>query len=494
MKKIFFLLILFQSGLFFSQSGSLDTSFNAGSAVFLGSYSSRINAIALQSDGKIILGGNFTSFNGTSVRALTRLNFDGSIDPSFAIGQGFDYINSTGNTLPNVNSIVIQPDGKIIVVGYFSSFNGIFYKTNIIRLNSDGSIDASFDTVNFGDRINTVVLQSDGKILVGGYFKSYFTIEPTGVFNSIPCNSILRLNTDGTVDNSFNIGSGPLQIGGFSVVNKIIVQPDDKILVGGSFYAFDNQYGNNLARLNSDGSVDSSFQIGVGFQNGTNYSQVNDIDVLPNGSMFITGDFTTFDGLISQKHVKLLPNGYKDWSFAIDSALNLNIKSTSVQINGKIVLCATGTNNGVYIWNVIRLNVDGTNDDTFVTGTNFNDLPFFSVIQSDGNILFSGPFTTFDGAVARNIARIIGDPPTLNNIESKINELSIYPNPAVNNLNLLLPNDTINKIIINDSTGKTVMIQTGENNTIDIQDLANGMYYIQVFADKKSYQTKFIKE
>lgn len=192
MKKLVLLLLLLQSELFFPQSGALDTSFNPGSAVYLGSYSQRIKAIAIQSDGKFIVGGDFGSFNGTIVRAIVRLNSNGSIDPSFVIGQGFDYINTSGNTMPSVNSITIQPDGKIIVGGYFSSFNGEWVKCNIIRLNTNGSIDFTFNTVNFGDSINSVVLQNDGKIIVGGKFNSYFNVGTNGVSSSTNCKFISR--------------------------------------------------------------------------------------------------------------------------------------------------------------------------------------------------------------------------------------------------------------------------------------------------------------
>lgn len=494
MKKLVLLLLLLQSELFFSQSGALDTSFNPGSAVYLGSYSQRIKAIAIQSDGKFIVGGDFGSFNGTIVRAIVRLNSNGSIDPSFVIGQGFDYINTSGNTMPSVNSITIQPDGKIIVGGYFSSFNGEWVRWNIIRLNTNGSIDFTFNTVNFGDSINSVVLQNDGKIIVGGKFNSYFNVGTNGVSSSTNCKFISRLNSDGSIDSTFNIGLGPLQIGGFANVNKIIIQPNGKILVGGNFYSFDSQYGNNLARLNSDGSVDTSFQIGTGFQNGTSYTEVTDIDLLPNGFMFITGDFTTFDGVSCSKLVKLLSNGNRDWTFSIDSALNLQIIGTSIQVNGKIVLCATGTNNGVYIWNVIRLNPDGTNDISFVTGTNFNDLPRFSVIQPDGNMMFAGPFLTYNGVPARNIARIVGDLPILNIKDNIIYKPVVYPNPVEKVLNIKLPYEfIITKIIITDSIGKKIL-QISNEFEIDVQNLKKGIYFIELFSDSKTYKTKFIKK
>lgn len=491
MKKLLFIFFAINC---FAQPGTLDASFSSGTAVNLGSFSQWLRAAVVQSDGKIIVGGSFSIFNGETKRGIVRLNTDGSIDNSFAIGVGFDFVNIS--SIPAVSSIVIQPDGKIIAVGNFDSFNGVFLNHgNIIRLNIDGSIDTSFNSINFGDTVFTISLQQDGKIVVGGSFNGYYTIGNNGVTTNTPCKSILRLNSDGSVDTTFNVGIGPITNGGVGTVYKIIIQPDQKILVGGAFYGFDTHYGNCLARILSDGSVDPSFQIGVGFQNDLGYSVVNDIDILPDQSIFITGDFSKFDNIPSNKFIKLTPTGYKDFSFSIDSSLNLSIRNTTIDNNGKIILCATGSLNGNYIWNTIRLNPNGTNDPTFQSGTNFNDLPFFSTLQSDGKILYFGPFTSYNGMSRNNIARITGDSPLLNNQTPVLNTISVFPNPVTNVLNISVQNEnTINAIQIYDLLGKIVIQNNGENMHIATENISKGIYFIKVFSENRIYQSKFIKE
>ena len=145
-------------------------------------------AMALQSDGKIILGGRFSSYNGTTQDYITRLNSDGSVDTSFVVGDG---------TSDVVNCIAIQTDGKVLVGGAFTSYNGTVCNC-IIRLNSDGSIDTTFSSgEGFNGSVNTISLQDDGKILVGGAFVNY---------NGQSYIRIIRLNSDGSIDTTFSSG------------------------------------------------------------------------------------------------------------------------------------------------------------------------------------------------------------------------------------------------------------------------------------------------
>ncbi len=161
---------------------------------------------------RFLVGGYFASYNGTTSRYIIRLNSDGSIDTSFNIGTGFTN---------GVTAITLQSYGEILVGGYFASYNGTT-SNKIIGLNSNGSIDTSFNIGRgFNDYVYTIILQPDGKILVGGYFDSY---------NGTTSRYIIRLNSNGSIDTSFNIGAG------FDgSVRTIILQPDGKILVGGEF-------------------------------------------------------------------------------------------------------------------------------------------------------------------------------------------------------------------------------------------------------------------
>ena len=168
-------------------TAAIDTSFAYGTG-----FNVIVNKIALDSSGKIIAAGNFTSYNGTSINRVVRLNTNGTIDGTFSTGTGFN---------ANVTAFDIQSDGKIVFVGSFTAYNGTS-RNRIIRLNTDGSIDAGF-TVGTGFSIatTTVKIQSDGKILVG--------VGGTFSYNSVITTSgILRLNSDGSLDSGFNIGGG----------------------------------------------------------------------------------------------------------------------------------------------------------------------------------------------------------------------------------------------------------------------------------------------
>ena len=191
-----------------------------------------VNSIATQSDGKILVGGRFTSYNGTTSNYIIRLNTDGSIDDTFSIGSGFDFY---------VLSISIQSDGKILVGGSFTSYNGT-NSNYIIRLNSDGGYDITFSIGGgFDNGITSIAIQSDGKILVGGSFTYY---------NGTNSNYIIRLNSDGSFQHSFDDAFLNSQI------NSIAIQSDGNVLVGGYFSSyndnvnyitkFDNEFFYNL--------------------------------------------------------------------------------------------------------------------------------------------------------------------------------------------------------------------------------------------------------
>ncbi|MCU0390757.1 MAG: T9SS type A sorting domain-containing protein, partial [Thermoflexibacter sp.] len=187
-----------------------------------------VNEVVLQADGKIIIAGDFTSYNGTNARKITRANPNGSIDNTFNIGSGF------GET-DEVRVVTLQSDGKLLVGGNLSNYNGTAIN-HIVRLNPNGSIDNTFNIgTGFNNPIRDIKLQADGKILVGGDFTSY---------NNSPINRLVRLNVDGTRDATFSIGTG------FShEVYTIAIQPDGKAVVGGLFTTVNGVVRNGIVRL-----------------------------------------------------------------------------------------------------------------------------------------------------------------------------------------------------------------------------------------------------
>ena len=174
------------SGLLQAQGapGSNDPTFNVlDNGTYGDGASSLVLSLALQPDGKVLIGGSFTSYNNILRNSIARLNADGSLDASFNPGTGVG-----GGTFPRVNSLALQPDGKVLIGGGFSAYNGT-PRRYVARLNADGSLDASFNPGTGADAsVYTVALQSDGKVLISGIFTSY---------NGTPRRYVARLNSDG---------------------------------------------------------------------------------------------------------------------------------------------------------------------------------------------------------------------------------------------------------------------------------------------------------
>ena len=344
-----------------NSDGSLDTTFNPGS----GANDSIIN-VAIQTDNKIIITGAFVMYNGTSVGRIARLNSDASIDTTFNTGVGF-------NTFPG--RILIQPDGKIIIVGLFSTFNNIATVPNIIRLNADGTKDSSFTTGHFNSTILDCALQPDGKIVIVGTFTTY------NVDTSY--NRIARLNSDGTLDTTFNPGTGA---GNF--IKSVAIQNDGKILIGGLFGAYNGTIINRIARINSTGTLDNSFTVGTGVE-----LDVSSILIQPDEKIIISGFFTSYNGLVRNRITRINQNGLIDLSFNPAMGANLTVHCSAKQADGKIVIGGDFlTYNGESITRLTRLNADGSRDTSFNT-TTINGSVRAIAIQADGKIIIGGNFT-----------------------------------------------------------------------------------------------------
>ena len=358
----------------FGQSGTLDPSFNSGTSV-----NDVILAIAIQNDGKIIIGGNFTAYNGTAINRIARLNSDGTSDATFTPGTGADNI---------IRTIAIQSDGKIIIGGTFTNYNGSTLN-NIARLNSNGTIDVTF-TLGTGanSTVNTAVLQGDGKIIIGGDFTSY---------NGTSRNRIARLNADGTLDATFDPG-----VGANATVFSTAIQSDGKIVIGGSFSTYNSNTKNFIARINSNGSFDASFA-GTG-TNGT----IRTIRIQSDGKIFMAGVFNTYDGVARISVARANSDGSLDISFEPGTGANSAVRTSAIQSDGKILIGGEFTSyNTTAINRIARLNSDGSIDATFNTGTGANNTVWSTVIQSDGKIIIGGMLTTYNSMTRNRVARII---------------------------------------------------------------------------------------
>jgi uncharacterized delta-60 repeat protein len=380
-----------------------DNTFNTGNGFLLSSFRGTVSEITLQPDNKILVGGGFTTYSGTSRNFITRLNTGGTIDNTFTIGNGFN---------SSVTSIILQPDNKILVGGGFSTYSGTS-RNRIIRLNTDGTIDNTFTIGDgFDGFVQSIILQSDNKILVGGSFSTY---------SGITRNCITRLNTGGTIDNTFNIGDG---FDGLArSVLDIDLQPDGKILVVGNFTSYSGVTSNYIIRLNTDGTIDNTFNIGDGFDNpdkiltsGVFY--VSAIKIQPDGKILVGGEFTSYSGVTANGIIRLNTGGTIDNTFNAGTGFtkSTRINTIRLQSNGKILVGGDFTSyNDVICDNIIRLNSDGSVDDTFYSGSFLdNSTPPNSigsiVIQPDNKIIIGGSFDNFNNAIRGSIVRLINSP------------------------------------------------------------------------------------
>ncbi len=387
-----------------ANDGDLDTTFNIGGSGVGGRTQNHIEALAIQNDGKILIGGSFKTYNGVNQSPLTRLNVDGSRDTTF----------NASSVIVVVRDIAIQSDGKILIAGFTTSF------THILRLNADGSFDATFNSVQVdGNGIYDIAIQADGKILIGGQFTDYYGISR---------NNIARLNANGTLDTTFNPGSGT---NGNGDVNNIAIQADGKIIIGGYFSIYNGISRNSIARLNADGSLDTSFNSNFG-----DYASVHDIAIQGDGKTLIGGSFSTYNGVSRNNIARLNANGTLDTTFNPGSGANMEVYDIKIQGDGKILIGGYFTiYNGVSRNRIARLNADGNLDTTFNPGSGTNDGVEDTLIQSDGKILIGGYFTTYDGVSTNGIARLLNSCCSAINITPSIVAVNQTTNLIVNGSN-----------------------------------------------------------
>jgi uncharacterized delta-60 repeat protein len=383
--SLFFTLFPF---LIFSQvSGEIDLSFDPGN----NTTNMGIVSTALQSDGKVIVVGEFTTINGIPSNGIARLNPDGSLDNSFNIGEGAEF--------GFVFSVAVQPNGKILIGGTFQSFNGSAV-SNLARLNEDGTIDATFNVGGGGmgpnGNVSTLRLFDDERILIAGDFT---------VYNSIPRNQkIAVLYPDGALYETFNPGSGSNN----ASPSDAVIQSDGKILVSASIssWVFNSLPAKSIIRLNEDGSLDNSFDIGT---TGASGGSVKCLAFQNDGKILAGGDFSSFNGNTNlHSLIRLNPDGSDDFLFnPPTSGFVLPIHTLKILANGKILAGGSfGSYNGVsHLAGIVRLEANGDLDNSFHAGNNTAIINSIQV-QSNEKIIIAGSFSNFFGR--KNIARLYG--------------------------------------------------------------------------------------
>lgn len=321
----------------FEADGTPDGTFDKGS----GANILPVGALARQVDGSLIVGGQFATMRSLSRSKIARLTVDGDLDVTFNPGSG-----------PNgeVKSIAVQPDGKILAGGSFTTFAGVSRK-GLVRLNGNGSVDPTFLAAPIPGLevmdVETVVLQPDGKVLVGGLI---YTTASGGIFAGGLSSGILRLNTDGSVDMSFDIGAGAHASGDVINVQRVLaigVQIDGKVVLGGEFTAFRGLNAARLVRLNGNGSVDTAFSLALGA--GGADARVRDVSFQADGRILVAGDFVNLGGLSCFYAGRLLTTGARDFTFDAGLPLNYGVGTSAfahqmlMQPDGRILIATDAT-------------------------------------------------------------------------------------------------------------------------------------------------------
>ncbi|MFN3941559.1 MAG: T9SS type A sorting domain-containing protein [Flavobacterium sp.] len=411
-----------------NSDGTLDNTFTSP-----GLFGSILYSTAFTSEGKILVGGEFTTFYNVPANRLVRLFSNGTLDSSFNIGAGANNY---------IRKVIVLPDGKILIAGRFTQYNGIA-RAGIARLNSDGTLDSSFNpgtglTGITGEAVSMSV-QTDGKILLSGFFTS---------FNGISANRTVRLNPDGSHDATFSSPFISGGAGGINNVDVILSLPDGKIMIGGNFTTVGGFARSSIARLNNNGTVDTTFVPNPGAQT-TWGTTVSTVTLLNDENYLVGGTFATFNGVNRSGIVKVTSNGALDSSFDPGAGV--------------------------------------------VHGTGSGSVAQF-LIQSDGKIVIGGHFLSYNGTERRFLARLNGSAAlsVLEDLPEK--QVNLFPNPSNGEINIhQLPENS--EILITDLSGKIVWRKSNSYSSfmvINLQDLVKGIYLIQILSKNQSIQKKLI--
>jgi uncharacterized delta-60 repeat protein len=360
--------------------GTLDTAFNPNA-------NAAVRCIAVQADGKILVGGQFTGTN--SIGGQTR-NYIARLDAATGEADSFDP-NANGT----VRSIAVQADGKILVGGGFFSMGGQT-RVNIARLDATTGLADSFNP-NADHEVFSIAVQADGKILLGGRF---------GNIGGQPRYNIGRLDPVTGHADSFDPNTGYCCGTGMDAVYAIAAQADGKVLIGGSFTSIGGQQRRNIARVDATTGQPDSFN-----PNANDY--VSAIAVQADGRILVGGNFTSIGGEPRNHIARLSPVSGAADSFAAHTSGG-GVHSIAVQADGKILaggdFTAVAPNGGALVTRnrIARLEADGRLDQTL----NLNALGsevYATTVQADGKILIGGNFTSVLGVPRNHIARLNRD-------------------------------------------------------------------------------------
>jgi len=361
--------------------GMLASDFDAGTGA-----TSSIAAVVVQTDGKILLGGSFSAFNGAKVNRLVRLNSNGSVDQQF--------LSTLNNNLVSgvVYTAAIQPDRKIVIGGTFDYANMPIYHS-LVRLNDDGTLDTTFKpalpALSATKNADVVAISLDPQT-------NYWVVR-----TALSQKSLVRLTDTGESDPSF---VGDIISPSYDYDSRLIVDASSRITLNGNFN-FSNAINsrNNLARFLATGEIDNTFIPQL------LDATVKDVQLLADGSLLVGGEFSHY-GIIERSGLLKLTDKAQlktDFQPVIDQAGTIG--SLAQQPDGKLLLAGSFREiNGMPANNIGRLNLDGTLDPAFnMAGVNGRIDKV--VVQSTGQIIVAGAFTEADKQPALYVARLTAD-------------------------------------------------------------------------------------
>ncbi len=383
-----------------NSAGSVDTTTQNG----LG-FNNVVNSLCLQPDGSLLAGGEFTSFNGYPFDYVSRLLPNGGFDTGFL----------TDLTGPNgtIWAVLSQApsaglvDGNVMIVGDFSEVN-LANSPNIARLNLNGQLDTSFQPGPGADGaiycIAQMFLPSASSnqanapyYVIGGLFANY---------NGSPASGVARVTPSGSFDPSFNIGLGVTSSN--AAVHAVAITPTNQILVAGDFTAFDDQPHHHLVRLNEDGTLDTTFTPFDGVSSDINGS-IRALVVQPDGRILIGGDFTIIDGANFNYIARLNSDGTLDTNFNVGVGCNNEVQAIALDSQLRILVGGAFTQaSGVTRNGLTRLNPDGTVDPSINFGFGANGYVDAITVQTNDEINVAGGFSTFGNLPENNFVRLYG--------------------------------------------------------------------------------------
>lgn len=402
-------------------AGSLDPTFNTGGA----GANDEIDLVAFGVNDKIYIAGNFTSYNGTAVSGLARLNADGTLDTGFNPGTA---------AKDKVFAIAEAADGKVYVGGSFSTFNGANAK-KLVRLNADGTIDTAFTSQGFlhyasannTESISSLFITSDAKVLVSGSWDNYGGDYSSG---GTAANGIVKLNADGTPDTTF-LGAFKGQTFTAAGASKMIYNADkSKITAIGSFFIFRSQPAISITRFTNDGTRDTTFTVGDVVEGPNNY--VRGLAATSDDKYYVSGSFSKWKDVEAKLLIRINSDGNRDTTFP---AIPTGAYPENIAVDAKDRLYVSGQFGAwgsAMAKGLVRLNKDGSVDTTFDTTVGSPEVSNQSVnpvkktyvaLSPAGKLIVFGPVDSWGGTAIGHIGRIVTDakPGSVTDVSVKVN-------------------------------------------------------------------------